>query len=69
MTKKYNAAHLIYTFKIRDIVTVAILANNQVVNDAPRMEAYITDILYKNWYTLQTKYGILTNSYFTSEFN
>ena len=52
ITKKYNTAHLIHTFKIGDIVTVAIPAKDQAVNDAPRMEACIIDIPYENRHTL-----------------
>ncbi len=69
MAKKYNTAHLIHTFKIGDIVTVAILAKYRTVNDAPRMEARIIDIPYENRHTLQTEYGVLSNSYSTPELN
>lgn len=69
MAKKYNAAHLIRTFKVGDIVTVAIPAKDRAVNDAPRMEARIIDIPHENRHTLQTEYGVLTNSYPTSELN
>lgn len=69
MAKKYNATHLIYTFKIGDIVTIAILAKNQVVNDALRIEARIINIPYENRHTLQTEYSILTNLYLTFELN
>ena len=69
MAKKYNAAHLIHTFKNGDIVTVAIPAKDRAVNDAPRMEARIIDIPHENRHTLQTEYGVLTNSFTTSELN
>lgn len=69
MTKKHNAAHLIHIFKIGDIVTVAILAKDRAVNNAPRIEARIIDIPYKNRHILQTEYSILTNLYPTSELN
>ena len=69
IAKKYNATHLFHTFKIGDIVTVAIPAKDQVVNDVPRMEARIIDIPHENRHTLQTEYGVLTNSYPTSELN
>lgn len=52
MAKKYNTAHLIHTFKVGDIVTVAIPAKDRAVNDAPRMEARIIDIPHENWHTL-----------------
>lgn len=48
---------------------MAIPAKNQVVNNTSRMEACIINIPYKNWNNLQTKYGILTNSYLTSKLN
>ncbi len=69
MAKKYNAAHLILTFKIGDIITVAIPATDRAVNDAPRMEARIIDIPHENRHTLQTEYSVLSNSYPTSEVN
>ncbi len=69
MAKKYNAAHLIHTFNIRDAVTLAIPAKDRAVNDAPKMETQVIDIPYKNRYTMQTEYGILTNSHPTSELN
>ena len=69
MEKKCNAAQLILTFKIGDIVTVAIPAKDRAVNDAPKMEARIIDIPYQNRHTLQTEYGLLSNSYPTSELN
>ncbi len=69
MVKKYNAAHLIHTFRIRDIVTMAIPAKNRAVKDVPRMEARIIDIPYENRHTRQTEYGVLSNSYPTSELN
>lgn len=63
MAKKYNTAHFIHTFKIGDIVTMAIPAKDLIVNDALRIKTRIIDILYKNWHTLQIKYNILTNLY------
>lgn len=69
MAKKYNTAHLICTFKVEDIVTMAIPAKNQVVDNTSKMEVYIIEILYENRNNLQTKYGILTNSYLTSKLN
>ena len=69
MAKKYNAAHFIHIFKIGHVVIVAIPAENWAVNNAPRMKVHIIDTQYKNRHTMQTKYGILTNSYPTSKFN
>ncbi len=67
MAKKYNASHLIYIFKIGDIVTVAILAKYRAVNDAPWMEARIIDIPDENRVHSKLEYGVLSNSYPTSE--
>lgn len=69
IAKKYNAAHFIYTFKVRDIITIAIPTKDQVVSDTFRIELYIIDILHKNWHTLETDYSILKNSYSISELN
>lgn len=52
MAKKYSTTYLIYTFKIRDIVPIAILAKNWAVNNTPKIETHIIDILFKNKYTL-----------------
>lgn len=48
ITKKYNAAYLILTFNIGDVVTLAILAKDWAINNAARMEAWIIDILHEN---------------------
>ena len=69
MAKKYNATHLIYTFKIGDIVIIAILAKDQAINDALRMEVRIINIPYENRHTLKTEYNVLTNLYLTFELN
>lgn len=69
MIKKYNTTYLIYIFEFDDIIIVVIPAKNQTVNDAPRIKAYIMNISYENWYSLQTEYGILTNLYLTSMLN
>ena len=69
MAKKFNAAHHIHTFKMGDIVTVAIPAKDRAVNDAPRTESRNIDIPHENRHTLQTEYGVLSNSYPTSELN
>lgn len=69
MAKKYNGTHLIYFFKIGDIVTVAVPAKDCAVTDSPRMEARIVGIPHKNRYQLQIEYETLTNSYPTSELN
>lgn len=63
MAKKYNVTHLIHIFKIRNIITMTILAKDQTLNDALKIEVCIIDIPYENQYTLQTEYNILTNSY------
>ena len=69
MSKKYNTPHLIHTFKIVDIVTVAIAAKDRAVNDALRIVARIIDISHENRNTFQTEYGVLSNSYSTFELN
>ena len=69
MAKKYNGTHVVQTFKIGDIVTVAISAKDRAVTDPPRMEAKIIGIPHENRYRLKTEYGTLTNFYPTSELN
>lgn len=48
---------------------MAVPAKDRAVNDAPRMKARIIDIVPENRHILQTEYGVLTNSYPTSELN
>lgn len=69
MKERYNGSHQIHTFKVGDIVTVAIPSKDRAVTDAPRMEAQIVAIPHENRYKLQTEYGVLANHYPTSELN
>lgn len=69
MAKNYNVAHFIFIFKIGNIVTMAILAKEQAINDTPRIEARIINIPYENRHILQTEYSILTNLYLTFKLN
>lgn len=69
MAKKYNDSHLVYTFEVGEIVTIAIPSKDRAVNDPPQMEAKVIAIPHENRYRLQTQYGVLTNSYPTNELN
>ena len=69
MAKKYNSTHGVQTFKIDNIVTVAIPAKDRAVTDPSRMEAKIIGIFHKNCYQLEIEYGTLKNFYPTSELN
>ncbi|MCJ1471150.1 hypothetical protein MMC07_009798 [Pseudocyphellaria aurata] len=69
MAKKYNGTHQVYSFKVGDIVTVAILSKDRAVNDPPKMEAEIVAIPHENHFRLQTEYRVLANHYPTSELN
>ena len=69
MAKNYNKTHKMYSFKVGDIVTVAILLKDKAVNDLPRMKAEVITISHKNCFWLWTEYGVLANYYSTSELN
>lgn len=69
MAKNYNKTHKMYSFKVGDIVTVAILSKDKTVNNPPRMKAEIIAISHKNYFWLWTEYGVLANYYSTSELN
>ena len=69
IAKKYNGTHVVQTFKIGNIFTVAILAKDHAVTDSLKIKAKIIGIPYENCYQLKTKYGTLTNFYLTNKLN
>ena len=69
MSKKYNSKNVVTTFKLDDLVTLAVPREDRAATDSLHLICQVIDTPYSNRHQLQTMYKILDKLFPTKVLN